>query len=188
MATVLEHLESIYARLDALDKEIDLLKHCIGDPLQQEIDLDLPHASAGNVAPEGAATGREATVETEVSDDSLTVSLPPASPERQAERLRFAEDVLNLNETFPGLEDEGGLTAAECYAKGGPQWLYLGSKEGRDLIITLPPEWRRAMVEDIAQDSTQAAQEFARDVLKDTDPHGAMESTYDSLLSTEPPV
>lgn len=90
----------------------------------------------------------------------LTVEIPPASPERQAYRRRFAEQ-LNLYEalTVKGVTPDEFLDA---YAKGGPMWLYLGD---RDAIMTLPYGARVAMIEDIEQDAPVQAQEVGRDLL-----------------------
>lgn len=103
--------------------------------------------------------GDDATVT--VSQGHISVELPVADEKRKAKRRTFAKQVLNLPDHFPNVED-----AIETYAKGGPLWLYL-TKEGRDFILGIRPEYRKVMVQDIQVDSSGRAQEFARDVLKD---------------------
>jgi len=93
-------------------------------------------------------------------DDVATVVLPPASPERKAQRVKTAKQ-FRMAEYSPTLTEEQFLDA---YAKGGPQWLYLGAREA---VMQMPMEARHRMVADLELDSPAAAQELARDILKD---------------------
>ncbi len=89
------------------------------------------------------------------------VVLPPASPERQAERERWARSV-NLASFEPLMLPDDFYDA---FAKGGPRWLYY-QEGGRKLIMQMPEWTRRALVQDVAQDSTAEAQEIGADILK----------------------
>jgi hypothetical protein len=93
-------------------------------------------------------------------DGDLTVRFPPPDPKREAQRRTFARDVLHLEDEFPGID------AIECFVRGGPLWLYLGSKEGREFIVQLPDDLKRAMISDVAEDSASDALEMGHDLLK----------------------
>jgi hypothetical protein len=112
---------------------------------------------------------REAGVRVQslVDDSTVTVDIPPASPERQEDRRRFAR-----NGHLHSFLSQPALNEAEfedAYAKGGPMWLYLGD---RDAIMAMPPEYRVLMVADIEEDSPAQAQEVARDLLMDRGAEG----------------
>lgn len=110
----------------------------------------------------------------EISGDTLTVDIPPATPERQAKRFQWAADV-KLGSNFLNMDDQ---EAAVAFAKGGPIWLY----ENREAVMQMPWEWRRMFVEDIAEQSQALAHEVGRDILKDTgtgqDPDTAIKRLY----------
>lgn len=105
--------------------------------------------------------------------DSVTVSLKTPSAEKYERRHNFAE-AMKLEEMIPLPADE----AYDAYAKGGPLWLYLGN---RPVVMSLPYEWRQRMVMDVEEDSPRAAQEMARDILKDFDPAGTMDTTLEAI-------
>lgn len=93
-------------------------------------------------------------------DGETTVDIPPTSPEKQAARRMFADQQLGLTEYLKDPSQDWN----EVYAKGGPQWLYIGNRE---LVMSLPFSTRRAMVADLEEDSPQQAHEMARDILKE---------------------
>lgn len=109
------------------------------------------------------------------ADEDGIVDLPPPSPEKFSRRFHWALEN-KLGSQFLGLDED--TLAAEAYAKGGPMWLYLGN---RAAVMQMPPEWRRGMVYDVQEDSPRQAQEFARDVLKDTDADGARSVTLAAI-------
>lgn len=98
--------------------------------------------------------------EIEVTENGVTVTVPPVSQERKDARRALALK-WKLGEWFTALTDE---EAADAYAKGGPMWLYTYDRKS---VIDMPRGWRVAMIDDVEQDNVAAAQELARDLLKD---------------------
>lgn len=139
---------------DLTDDEIEKLS-----PELREQVLDARRRLAADVHEEieGVPEGVRPTVE--VTADEITVTLPPVDEERAERRRQLTEQVLKLDANFgqEGLDD--------AYVKGGPLWLYNGSKEGRDFILGLPVSVRREMVKDVAVDSIPESQELGRDLL-----------------------
>lgn len=145
----------------------------IEDRLEVEADAEERRALEAKLRllkDDGAAiVRREAGVRVQslVDDSTVTVDIPPASPERQEDRRRFAR-----NGHLHSFLSQPVLNEAEfedAYAKGGPMWLYLGD---RDAIMAMPPEYRVLMVADIEEDSPAQAQEVARDLLMDRGAEG----------------
>lgn len=110
-------------------------------------------------APEVAPPGRP-TQSIQV-DDTTTVALPVPSYTQLVDRRQWAAS-RKLHEFLPLSEVE----AEDAFTKGGPMWLYLYD---RDAVLSLPVEWRRELVEMIAEDSIPESQEVGRDILKITD-------------------
>lgn len=94
-------------------------------------------------------------------DGNVLIDLPPVSEEKQVRRAEFAREHLKLQERF---KDEKWI---DVYAKGGPLWLYHSQ---RALVMGLPDEWKVAMVQDVAEESSKDARYMRRDILKDPDP------------------
>lgn len=97
------------------------------------------------------------------ADEHGVVHVPVVSAERQATRRAWAIQH-ELGPQFLGMDL---AEAADAFAKGGPVWLYYGN---RPALMTMPPDWKRAMVHDLEEDSPIMAQSMGRDILKDLDP------------------
>lgn len=106
--------------------------------------------------------------------DGLIVELPATDPKRQNQRRVFGRDVLKLEDHFPGIDAVG------AFMLGGPLWLY-STKEGRDFIIGLPDDYKRALVNDVAQDSAADALDMGKDILKDVKSGAGVD--FESLTS-----
>jgi hypothetical protein len=110
----------------------------------------------------------ELRTQVNVEDGVAEVTLPPVSEAKQNRRVEFARQNLHLG-------DLGDVVVMElAYAKGGPMWLYLGNRQH---VMELPPSVKRAMIEDVEEDSPADAHEMARDILKapcETDLGGGM--------------
>lgn len=92
-------------------------------------------------------------------DGGGVVNIPPPAPERQASRIAWAK-AYNLADFSTLAPDE----FYPAYGKGGPMWMYAGNRDG---VMQMPFGLRQAMISDVMQDSDAAAQEMARDILKD---------------------
>lgn len=68
------------------------------------------------------------------------------------------------------------------YVKAGPFWLY---QHNRELVMTYPAHVRRAMVNDVAEDSPKLAYEMARDVLKEACGEPDLETGAGALAVSE---
>lgn len=90
--------------------------------------------------------------------DPSEVVVPAVSAEKMERRRLFARQALSLEAHLGSGEDW-----TEAYAKGGPMWLYTGN---RDLVMSYPESIRRALIEDVIEDSPQDAHEMGRDILK----------------------
>lgn len=111
-------------------------------------------------------------------EDGMIV-LPPPGVERKAARAEWLKS--NGDALLGFYPPPSPMTMADLtvgYIQGGPLWLYY---QDNQVINTMPVEWRRAFVDDIHEDSPAAAQEIARDILKDTDAEGARESAMEGL-------
>lgn len=144
---------AIAAALDRIEGQLRLQQDIKLDPWSGQWSLeDQPplQANYGSLGQRGVkVTGDESSTE---------VELPPVTPERMERRRQFERQSLKLGE-YLGIDEDW----TEAYAHGGPMWLYLGN---RDLVMSLPDHVRRALVEDAIEDSTQDAEEMARDILK----------------------
>lgn len=100
------------------------------------------------------------------ADEDGLVDLPVPSDAVQDERYDWALENHIGTRFDTGLSDEDFALA---FSKGGPMWLYLGN---RDAVMQMPVDWRRAFVEDIAQQSQRQAHEVGRDILKDETANG----------------
>ena len=96
-----------------------------------------------------------------ISVGANTVDLPVPTEEQRLARLYWA--LKRKLWDFIPLEQE---QACEAFAKGGPMWLYLGN---RDAVMAMPVEWRRELVEMVAEDSIAQSQELGADILKIAD-------------------
>jgi hypothetical protein len=114
----------------------------------------------------------------------LVVDLPPADAQRRAARRKLAEAV-GLPGFFPNIFRTGqpAEDIIHAFEVGGPIWLNANGKfEGQPpVIMQMPVMVRRAMVEDVKQDSPRLAHEFAREVLKDYDELGNLSATGDNI-------
>jgi hypothetical protein len=90
------------------------------------------------------------------------VVFPKPSSEKYLVRSAFAKFQLKLHE-YPEYFPNDGTVWEDVYAKGGPMWLYLGN---RALVMSLPEHIKRAMIEDVEQDSPKDANEMGADILK----------------------
>ena len=160
------HLKTVYAEPTATADLIRIqLAECTDGDERRALEAKLRLLTDdGTVPTETVPEGARPEIE---YDDGMIV-LPPASAERKADRAEWlkanAEALLSF---YPATS---GMTMADLtigYIQGGPLWLYY---QDNQLITTMPAEWRRTFVDDIAEDSPAAAQEIARDILKDTDP------------------
>lgn len=120
-------------------------------------------------------TGAHTNIEAD-SDGDATVKLPTVSPEKEALREAFARSVLELEMVYP---DEGAKYI-KSYAKGGPLLMYYSD---RDYVMGLADDVKRAMVNDVQEESPKEAHEMARDILKDLDP-GGPDITVENLVKT----
>lgn len=134
--------------------------------LEEDIDLDEP-------APPSRHTGAQPDP-AQVNEDAGVVEITPPTRTQRKFREKWLPRI--------GLENlpaEWGLSKEEAdaaYVEGGPVWLYLAGagfteeqKSGRDYILSLPEDVRRAMVNDLqlGEISPRWIQEFGRDILKD---------------------
>jgi hypothetical protein len=126
----------------------------------------------------------EVTRTVETADGQLVVDLPPADAQRRAARRKLAEAV-GLPGFFPNIFRTGqpAEDIIHAFEVGGPIWLNANGKfEGQPpVIMQMPVMVRRAMVEDVKQDSPRLAHEFAREVLKDYDELGNLSATGDNI-------
>jgi hypothetical protein len=111
-----------------------------------------------DVAQQVVADSPRAAEIVEIGDGTTDIVIKGPSPEKMQARRAFATHVLKLNEY---LGDEQNW--ADVYAKGGPLWLYLGNRE---LVMSYPQEIKKALIEDVEEDSPQDAHEMGRDLLK----------------------
>lgn len=95
------------------------------------------------------------------ADEDGLVDLPPVDAVRREARFAWAKTVRLGDMLDPPMDI---IETATAYSKGGPLWLYLPARE---VIMQMPEEWRRMMVEDVERDSPAQAQEMGRDILKD---------------------
>lgn len=170
MTTYAERVASapdIKAALSALAEGLDELLGSVQAP-QPADSWAWSDAVIGGVAPASPSPATASTpavagplpVTTE-TEDTVTVDLPPASPELQAARREYAARLqLALFQSPPVTLSEEEFIHA--YAVGGPLWFYYGDREG---VLGLPIEVRRAMVNEVEQLSPQLAAEVARDLL-----------------------
>ena len=96
-----------------------------------------------------------------ISVGANTVDLPVPTLQQQLDRADWAEQ-RKLWDFIPLDEDE----TVKAFARGGPMWLYLGN---RDAVMAMPVEWRRELVEMVAEDSIAQSQEVGADILKIAD-------------------
>lgn len=94
------------------------------------------------------------------ADGENVVVLPTPSAEVYQARVELAEKKMRLNDAFPKVD----FDPVEVYAKGGPSWLYIYD---RDLVMGMPADVKRDLVNDLMRDDPRAAAEMARDILKD---------------------
>lgn len=120
----------------------------------------------------------------EVTEDEVRVELPPPDAARRDARDRFTR-MHQLHEFIGGHDPALKLQpqdAKRAFIHGGPLWLY---HYDRASVMDMPIDWRRAFVDDIAQDSPATAQEVGRDILMvrgDAD-HNNLDVAYDANLS-----
>lgn len=156
-----EAMLNLAAGLDVLVERIDRLESTSSwdewhdEPVKQWDSSDAHRAAAnGFVTKAPVITAPQIHVNGEETD----VDIPPPTEERMAYRRLFENQQLHLADHLGNAEDW-----TEVYAKGGPQWLYIGNPE---LVKGLPYGTRQALVTDLEQDSPQQAKEMARDILK----------------------
>lgn len=94
-------------------------------------------------------------LEGQIVDDgegNVTIDVKPPSEEKQAARLKFAEQI-KLDPQYH-----------RSYAKAGPALLY---HTDREFVMGLPESYRRLMVQDAMEEDPKFAQHMGRDILKD---------------------
>lgn len=162
-----EVLTKLVHDVAALTKRIELLETlCVqADPWDEPMELDRP--------PTVADDNPQAIT---MLDGNVTFAEPNA--QQVAMRAEWV-DKLGL-ENLPkehGLDHEAAKAA---YRSGGPMWLYLFDRE---FVTTLPPECRRAMVEDVlAGGGQREAIEMGRDLMKlDLDGRRAAENVANQI-------
>lgn len=137
------------------------------DWLEEDIDLGGDAPSTADIIKDSAP--EPATVDEDAGEIRI---LPPNRKQR-----KFREAWLDRI-ALENLPKEWGLSKEEAdaaYMEGGPVWLYLAGagfavdqKSGRDYVMSLPPEVRACMVNDLemGEVSPRWIHEFARDILK----------------------
>lgn len=105
---------------------------------------------------------------TPIVDDQGNVinEVPAVSPEKEALRWEFAEKALKLEEIYG---EAAGKEYIQSYAKAGPLLLYYTD---RDTVMTFNDDIKRAMVEDVFEQSPKEGHEMSRDILKDLEANG----------------
>ena len=165
--------EDALARQYALDPD-SVCAWCHNFP----IELGVPCSRCGNRAARGPQIEPPMgdVVVTTGPDGGPIFEFPVPSPEKLAARRAFEASSLGI---------AGALGAAagnedwnEHYAKAGPFWLY---QHNRDLVMTYPANVRRAMVNDVAEDSPKLAYEMSRDVLKEAAGEPDLETGFGAL-------
>jgi hypothetical protein len=145
MATRDETLRDLVRRVGELEDRMDKVEADDG----WDDDFALPGAEPAVVQ----------TMDVEVGEDKIIVTVPVPTDEQVAARVDFIE--------AGGLDNIATLPVAEAkaaYLKGGPLWLHAGD---RDYVMSLPFSFRRAMCDDVYLADQAAAGELARDILKD---------------------
>lgn len=110
-----------------------------------------------------------------IGEEGVEVFTRPVDRERATARSTFAKEIELGPDLTPVLDHQ---TAVEAFVKGGPAWLYVYD---RDFVISMPTNWKQALVADVEQDSPREAAEMARDILKDgqgVDQQTALETLY----------
>jgi hypothetical protein len=110
-------------------------------------------------------------MEADISEDgSGEVNFKVASEEKQADREKFAREVLKLDQYYHNeASDIPGEDLIHAYKVAGPMWLYVSD---RDCVMSYDENVRRHMAEDVLEDDPVAAFDFAKDVLKDASSEG----------------
>jgi hypothetical protein len=142
-----------------LAREVDKLRDEIAQVAELEAKPADPWSAWGD--PDSGQPVPPMGVELAIGEEHTTITFPQASDAKLATRANFAAK-FSENQDFMAKD-----VFEETYAKGGPLWLWYGN---RDYLMTLPEDWRQAMVADVAEDcDPELAHKFSRDVLKRTD-------------------
>lgn len=127
--------------------------------LQASLRLAQDSGQAIDLAPPPGR--RETVIET---DDDVNITVLVPTKEQYISREQFALSIKLGPDLAPPLEP---LAAAAAYCRGGPTWLY---GYDRAFVVSMPVNWKQALIADVEQDSTAMAQEMARDILKSGGP------------------